>query len=135
MLERVPRGSVCGSQAPHAELETALARFKGTEAALSFSTGYAAALGTIPALVGQNDVVILDKLCHACLVDGARLSGATIRVFPHNHLEKLERLLAWARENYAKANVLVVTESVFSMDGDTAPLREIVESRSVSAHG
>jgi glycine C-acetyltransferase/8-amino-7-oxononanoate synthase len=118
---------VCGSQAPHAELEAVLARFKGTEAALSFSTGYAAALGTIPALVGQADVVILDKLCHASLVDGARLSGATIRVFPHNHLEKLERLLAWARENYAKANVLVVTESVFSMDGDTAPLREIVE--------
>jgi glycine C-acetyltransferase/8-amino-7-oxononanoate synthase len=118
---------VCGSQAPHAELEAVLARFKGTEAALSFSTGYAAALGTIPALVSQADVVILDKLCHASLVDGARLSGATIRVFPHNHLEKLERLLAWARENYAKANVLVVTESVFSMDGDTAPLREIVE--------
>jgi 8-amino-7-oxononanoate synthase len=118
---------VCGSQAPHAELEAVLARFKGTEAALSFSTGYAAALGTIPALVGQADVVILDKLCHASLVDGARLSGATIRVFPHNYLEKLERLLAWAGENYAKANVLVVTESVFSMDGDTAPLREIVE--------
>jgi len=118
---------VCGSQAPHAELETALARFKGTEAALGFSTGYAAALGTIPALVGAEDVVILDKLSHACLVDGARLSGATIRVFPHNHLGKLERLLAWARENYAKANVLVVTESVFSMDGDLAPLREIVE--------
>jgi glycine C-acetyltransferase/8-amino-7-oxononanoate synthase len=131
-LERYGAGAgsarlVCGSQASHAELETVLARFKGTEAALSFSTGYAAALGTIPALVGQADVIILDKLCHACLVDGARLSGATIRVFPHNHLEKLERLLAWARENYAKANVLVITESVFSMDGDTAPLREIVE--------
>jgi 8-amino-7-oxononanoate synthase len=118
---------ICGTQGPHVELETALARFKRTEAALSFATGYAAALGTIPALVGANDVVILDKLSHACLVDAARLSGATMRVFPHNHLEKLERLLAWARENYAKANVLVVTESVFSMDGDVAPLREIVE--------
>lgn len=131
-LERYGAGAgsarlVCGSQAPHMELEAALARFKGTEAALSFSTGYAAAVGTISALAGQADVIILDKLCHASLVDGARLSGATIRVFPHNHLEKLERLLAWARENYAKANVLVVTESVFSMDGDTAPLRAIVE--------
>ncbi len=118
---------LCGTQTPHEALEIALAHFKRTEAALTFSTGYAAALGTIPALVGAEDVVILDKLCHACLVDAARLSGATIRVFPHNHLEKLERLLAWARENYAKANVLVVTESVFSMDGDRAPLREIVE--------
>lgn len=117
---------LCGTLAPHAELEAALARFKGTEAALTFSTGHAAALGTIPALVGDNDVIILDKLSHACLVDAARLSGATIRVFPHNHLEKLERLLIWARENYAKARVLVVTESVFSMDGDLAPLREIV---------
>jgi 8-amino-7-oxononanoate synthase len=118
---------ICGNQSPHAALEEALARFKGTEAALAFSTGYAAAVGTIPALVGQNDVIILDKLCHASLVDGARLSGATIRVFPHNHLEKLERLLSWARENFAKSNVLVVTESVFSMDGDTAPLREIAD--------
>lgn len=115
-----------GTQTPHEELETALARFKRTEAALTFSTGYAAALGALPALVGPEDVVILDKLCHACLVDAARLSGATIRVYPHNHLEKLERLLAWARENYAQARVLVVTESVFSMDGDRAPLREIV---------
>jgi glycine C-acetyltransferase/8-amino-7-oxononanoate synthase len=118
---------ICGNQSPHAALEEALARFKGTEAALAFSTGYAAAVGSIPALVGQNDVIILDKLCHASLVDGARLSGATIRVFPHNHLEKLERLLSWARENFAKSNVLVVTESVFSMDGDTAPLREIAD--------
>lgn len=118
---------ISGTQPPHAELEAALARFKGTEAALTFATGHAAALGVIPALVGEHDIVILDKLSHACLVDAARLSGAAIRVFLHNHLEKLERLLIWARENYAKARVLVVTESVFSMDGDRAPLREIVE--------
>ncbi len=131
-LEKFGAGSgssrlICGTQAPHAALEVALAKFKRTEAALSFATGHAAALGTIPAIVGPEDVIILDKLCHACLVDAARLSGATIRVFPHNHLEKLGRLLGWARENYAKARVLVVTESVFSMDGDVAPLREIVE--------
>jgi 7-keto-8-aminopelargonate synthetase-like enzyme len=76
----------------------------------------------IPALVGPGDTVILDKLSHACLVDAAKLSGATLRVFPHNHLEKLERLLATA-----KGRVLVVTESVFSMDGDRAVLREMVE--------
>lgn len=118
---------ICGNLAPHAELDEAFAKFKGTESALAFSTGYAAALGTIPALVGKGDVVILDKLCHACLVDAARLSGATIRVFPHNQLGKLERLLSGIRDGDANAKVLVVTESVFSMDGDLAPLRDIVE--------
>jgi 8-amino-7-oxononanoate synthase len=112
---------VCGTQRAHAVLEEALADFKGTEAALTFSSGFAVALGTIPALVGPNDTIILDKLCHASLVDAARLSGATLRVFPHNHLEKLERLL-----QTAKGRVLVVTESIFSMDGDAAPLHEIV---------
>jgi 8-amino-7-oxononanoate synthase len=113
---------VCGTHRLHVELEAALADFKGTEAALTFSSGFAVPLGTIPALVGSGDTIILDKLCHASLVDAARLSGATIRVFPHNHLEKLERLL-----KTAKGRVLVVTESIFSMDGDAAPLREIVE--------
>lgn len=113
---------VCGTQAPHAELESALAAFKGTEAALAFSSGHAVALGTIPALMGRGDTILLDKLCHACLVDAARLSGATIRVFPHQHLGKLERLL-----QTAAGRVLVVTESVFSMDGDITPLKEIVE--------
>ncbi len=118
---------ISGNHIEHERLEEALARFKGTEAALTFSTGYAAAVGTIPALVGEGDVVILDKLCHACLVDGARLSGAAMRVFPHNNLEKLESHLRWAREKYPQGRVLVLTESVFSMDGDVAPLGEIVE--------
>jgi 8-amino-7-oxononanoate synthase len=113
---------VCGTLRPHRELEEALADFKGTEAALTFSSGYATALGTIPALVSTGDTVILDKLCHASLVDAARLSGATIRIFPHNHLGKLEKLL-----QNAQGRVLVVTESVFSMDGDCCPLAEIVE--------
>lgn len=112
---------VCGTHRVHAELEEALADFKGAEAALTFSSGFAVALGSIPALMGAGDTIILDKLCHASLVDAARLSGATIRVFPHNHLDKLERLLTTA-----KGRVLVVTESIFSMDGDAAPLREIV---------
>ncbi len=120
---------VCGTLTPHVRLEEKLAAFKRTDAALAFSSGYAAALGTIGALVRKDDVVILDKLCHASLIDGARLSGAFVRVFPHNHLGKLESHLQWARDNYPDARVLVVTESVFSMDGDWSLLPEIVEMK------
>jgi 8-amino-7-oxononanoate synthase len=116
-----------GTQSPHVRLERALAQWKETEAALTFSSGYAAALGTIPALVTPKDVVILDKLCHASLIDGAKLSGAMIRVFPHNHLGKAESHLAWARREYPEARIVIVTESIFSMDGDAAPLRELAE--------
>ncbi len=118
---------ISGTHGHHEKLEEALARFKNSAAALTFSSGYAAALGVIPALAGEGDVLILDKLCHACLIDAARLSGAVLRVFPHNHLEKLESHLRWAREKYPRGRVLVVIESVYSMDGDLAPLREIVE--------
>jgi len=118
---------ISGTHSPHVRLETALAKWKGTEAALSFGSGYAAALGTIPALVGKNDIILLDKLCHASLIDGAKLSGATLRVFPHNHLGKLNSLLEWSCRKNSAARILVLTESVFSMDGDCAPLREIVE--------
>ncbi len=117
---------IYGNHAPHTELEQAIAAWKGTEAALAFSSGYATALGTIPALMGPEDVVILDKLCHACIIDGTRLSGAVLRVFPHNNLERLESHLQWARKRAPKGRVLVVTESVFSMDGDLAPLAQIV---------
>ena len=117
---------VCGSLAPHQELEEALAAFKGTEAALSFSSGYATAVGTICALLSRDDIVVLDKLVHACIVDAARLSGAKIRVFAHNDLEDLEEKLKWARNVQGAPRVLVVTESIFSMDGDAAPLLEMV---------
>jgi 8-amino-7-oxononanoate synthase len=123
---------ICGSLSPHHDLETTLAAFKKTESALSFSSGYAAAIGTICALIGKDDVVILDKLVHACIVDAARLSGAKLRVFAHNDLNDLEEILRWADErpvpaaNTRPPRVLIITESVFSMDGDTAPLREIV---------
>ncbi len=118
---------VCGSLAPFHELETALARFKQTDAALSFSTGYAAALGTIGALLGRGGIIILDKLVHACIVDAAKLCGAKIRVFAHNDLEDLEKKLKWAANSpTGKSRVLIVTESIFSMDGDAAPLHEIV---------
>ncbi len=117
---------ISGNLEPHVHLEERLAAFKNCGAALSFSSGYTAALSAISTLAGRGDVVILDKLAHACLIDGARLSGAKIRVFPHNNTEKLESLLAWARAKLsARARVLVVTESVFGMDGDVAPLVEI----------
>jgi 8-amino-7-oxononanoate synthase len=119
---------VCGTLPVHRELEESIAKFKGTQAALSFSSGYAAAIGTVCALVGSKDIVIIDKLVHASLVDGARLSGAKLRVFRHNDVEDLERILQWAREaSDSTKRILIVTESVFSMDGDCAPLREIVE--------
>ena len=118
---------ISGTQSPHLRLERALVKWKGTEAALCFSSGYAAALGTIPALVTKGDVILLDKLCHASLIDGAKLSGAILRVFPHNHLGKLESHLQWSQREHAGKRILIVTESVFSMDGDRAPLRELVE--------
>jgi 8-amino-7-oxononanoate synthase len=118
---------ISGTQSPHLRLERALAKWKGTEASLCFSSGYAAAVGTIPALVGKNDVIVLDKLCHASLIDGAKLSGAVLRVFPHNHVGKLESHLEWARREHSGKRVLIITESVFSMDGDRAPLRELIE--------
>ena len=118
---------ISGTQSPHLCLERALAKWKRTEAALCFSSGYAAALGTVPSLVTKNDVVLLDKLCHASLIDGAKLSGAILRVFPHNNLRKLESHLQWARRAYPGKRALIITESVFSMDGDHAPLRELVK--------
>ncbi len=121
---------ISGSLAPFHELEAALAAFKKTEAALTFSTGYTAALGTICALVGKDDVVILDKLIHASIVDAAKLSGAKLRIFDHNDTNDLEEKLRWANHRQSpignrQSAILVITESIFSMDGDRAPLSEI----------
>jgi 8-amino-7-oxononanoate synthase len=140
-IERYGAGSgasrlICGSLAPHHELEQVLAAFKGTESALAFSSGYATALGTICALVGKEDIIILDRLVHACVVDAARLSGAKLRIFAHNDLDDLERVLSWAdartpdapsAARQRRGRTLIVTESVFSMDGDHAALRALVE--------
>jgi 8-amino-7-oxononanoate synthase len=126
---------ICGSLAPHHILEETLAAFKGTEAALSFSSGYAAAAGVICALFDSNDVIAVDKLVHASIVDAARLSGAKLRVFGHNNVQDLEKILRWADRRHAapalsqtdrRPRTLIVTESIFSMDGDQAPLREMV---------
>ncbi|MBA2585522.1 MAG: aminotransferase class I/II-fold pyridoxal phosphate-dependent enzyme, partial [Chthoniobacterales bacterium] len=78
-------------------------------------------------LAGKEDVILLDKLCHASLIDGAKLSGAALRVFPHNHLGKLESHLEWAHRERPDARILIVTESVFSMDGDRTPLSELID--------
>jgi 8-amino-7-oxononanoate synthase len=121
---------VTGTGAAHTKFEKEIAAFKGAESALLFSTGYAAALGTIPSLIGPGDVVILDKLAHACLIDGAKLSGASLRLFPHNNLAKLKHHLLWARKAYPQGKTLIVTESVFSMDGDFAALAEITALKS-----
>lgn len=118
---------ITGTHSPHTALEEELASFKRTQRALSFSSGYSTAVGTLTSLLGKNDFVILDKLCHACLIDGARLSGATMRVFPHNDLARLESHLAWAADRAKPdSRILVVTESIFSMDGDRADLPAIV---------
>jgi 7-keto-8-aminopelargonate synthetase-like enzyme len=163
---------ICGSLKVHHELDECLAAFKGTPAALGFSSGYAAAIGVICALVGKEDILILDKLVHASIIDAARLSGAQLRIFRHNDLADLEEILRSttaysspghlplemtgnssrrssnkpsarnSRSNNLRMNRpflragmepsskrprrLIVTESIFSMDGDRAPLREIV---------
>jgi len=140
-VERFGAGSgasrlICGSLEPFHQLEDRLAHFKRTEAALTFSSGYAAALGTVCALMSKQDVLVLDKKIHACFVDAARLCGARLRIFAHNDLEDLQRILEWAKKylrtasespSDRKPRCLIVTESVFSMDGDHAPLKEIVE--------
>lgn len=113
---------VCGSLDLAHELEATIAALKKTEASITFANGYTTAMGTIPAIVGKGDTVILDKLSHACLIDAAKLSGATLRVFPHNDLDKLTKILSCA-----SGRILIVTESVFSMDGDVCPLSEIIE--------
>jgi 8-amino-7-oxononanoate synthase len=118
---------ICGTSPAHRALEDTIAEMKTSERALLFSTGFAAATGTIPALLQRGDFVILDKLSHACLIDAARLSGATLRVFPHNDSIKLEKILQSVRAQHGnEPRILIVTESVFSMDGDLAPLVELV---------
>ena len=114
---------ISGTQKPHQQLETALSQFKNTEAALTFGTGYSTNIGIIPTLAGPQDVILADRLCHASLIDGCRLSQATLRVFHHNDPEHLKQLL---EKRSDKGKTLIVTEGVFSMDGDLAPLPELV---------
>jgi 8-amino-7-oxononanoate synthase len=112
---------ICGHRAEHAELEEALAVWTGRERALLFSTGYMANLGVLQALLGPGDVCVQDKLNHACLLDGAKLSGAELKRYPHADVAAAGRQLD-ARPD---AVALLATDGVFSMDGDVAPLREL----------
>jgi 8-amino-7-oxononanoate synthase len=104
------------------ELEIALAAFVGMPRALYFANGYMANMGIVPALAGPGDMVFSDRLNHACLIDGARLSGAEFRVYPHGDMATLERHLARS----ASRRKLILTDAVFSMDGDIAPLPELL---------
>ncbi|HDD52795.1 MAG TPA: 8-amino-7-oxononanoate synthase, partial [Thermosulfidibacter takaii] len=114
---------VSGTMTLHEELEAALARFKGTQAALVFNCGYMANVGIVSSLLGPEDVVFSDELNHASIIDGCRLSRARVVVFPHKDMNALEALLK--REKGRRR--MIVVDGVFSMDGDIAPLPDMVE--------
>jgi 8-amino-7-oxononanoate synthase len=114
---------ITGNHPLYASLERRLAEHKNTEAALIFGSGMLANLGVIPALVDEKDVILADKLVHASMLDGAKLSGATLRRFGHNDMAHLKTLLTEHRGKFR--HCLILSESVFSMDGDTAPLAEL----------
>ena len=117
--------SIAGTMELHIELEKRLARFKGVESAITFQSGFNANLATIPALVGKEDVVFSDRLNHASIIDGCRLSGAKIIAYDHCDVSSLETAIKDNLANYRRA--LIVTDGVFSMDGDVAPLEKIYE--------
>jgi len=128
-LERYGCGSgasrlISGNMTLHLELEESIARLKGTESALVFNSGFQANVGILSTLVGEGDVLFSDALNHASLIDGCRLSRAKVVVYPHCNLTHLEAALKKAPQ---KARKLIVTETVFSMDGDIAPMEEIVD--------
>lgn len=111
---------ITGEHPLYTKLEAALAAYKNTKATCVFGSGYLASIGAIPALVGAGDLIIADKLIHACMIDAARLSGATFMRFAHNNLEHCRMLLAANRREHQQC--LLLTETVFSMDGDRAPV-------------
>ncbi|HSK50299.1 MAG TPA: aminotransferase class I/II-fold pyridoxal phosphate-dependent enzyme, partial [Solirubrobacterales bacterium] len=114
---------ISGNMEPHRALESRLAEFKGYEAALLFGSGYLANVGTIAALAGRGEVVFSDELNHASIIDGCRLSRAETFVYRHGDLEHL----AWGLDRAGERAALIVTDGVFSMDGDVAPLPELQE--------
>ncbi|MDR4497415.1 MAG: 8-amino-7-oxononanoate synthase [Candidatus Scalindua sp.] len=114
---------VSGNMVLHEKLEYEISRLKNRNSTIIFPTGYMANVGTICALAGKEDLIICDKLNHASIIDGCRLSGATFRVYPHCDLIKLEKILKNSTHFRRK---LIVTDTVFSMDGDLAPLPDIV---------
>ena len=126
--------TIAGTMDIHVELEKKIAAFKHTEAALVFQSGFTANAGTVAAVLGKDDMIISDELNHASIIDGCRLSRAGIRVFPHGDIDGLRKLLDETDAvRDAGHHVLVVTDGVFSMDGDIAKLPEIV--RAAKEHG
>ena len=122
--------TIAGTMEIHMELERRIATFKKTEASVVFQSGFAANAGTVAAILGKDDLILSDELNHASIIDGARLSRATIRVFPHRNPAELGRLL---EETASVKRRLVITDGVFSMDGDIAPMPEIAAL--ARAHG
>ena len=116
---------VSGYTHHHRELEERLAGFKGTPSCLVFGSGYLANLGVIPALAGEGDLLLSDSLNHASIIDGCRLSKAEVSVYPHRDYRYLRRLLEGRRKNYRR--VLIITDAVFSMEGDVADVEELYE--------
>ncbi len=114
---------VTGNTPLYSKLEAKLAKFKGTDDAIVFGSGYLTNLGAIPCLVGKDDLVIADELCHACLYAGAQLSRSAFKTFRHNDLDELADLLTSERPNHSKCMVLV--DGIYSMDGDRAPIKDI----------
>ena len=116
---------VTGNHPLYAELEQKLAELKGSEDAVVFGSGYLTNIGVIPALVGKSDLIVLDELSHSCLLAGAQLSASRVLKFKHNDTEHANRLLEQHREQHR--HCLIVTDGVFSMDGDLAPLPRLAE--------
>ena len=124
--------TIAGTQTLHQDLEAELAAFKGTEAVLTFQSGFSANTGVIPTITGEQDLIVSDALNHASIIDGMRLSKAPRKVFPHKDVDALRTILAEARAQGGLGGmphrlIVVVTDGVFSMDGDIAPLPAIVE--------
>jgi len=115
---------ITGNMRLHEELEETIARFKGTEAAIVFNTGYMANMGTITALMGRKDIIFSDELNHASIIDGCRLSQAKTVIYPHKNINVLEKLI---QENNGYRHTFIITDGVFSMDGDLAPLPQLVD--------
>jgi glycine C-acetyltransferase len=115
--------TIAGNMAIHKELEDELARFKHTEATLLYQSGFTANAGTVAALLGKDDVIVSDELNHASIIDGARLSGAEKKIYPHKDIAAARSLL---QESRGARRVLLITDGVFSMDGDIAPLPDLV---------
>src|SRR6476660_10377970 len=124
--------TIAGTMSMHEALEAELAEFKGTPAVLTFQSGFTANTGVIPTITGETDLIVSDSLNHASIIDGMRLSKAPRKVYPHADVEALREILGEARQTGTPSggewrSILVVTDGVFSMDGDIAPLPAVVE--------